>query len=251
METTGVKIGAAPARKEGIIMGTPLDEIVVADSNREAFERIIASTQARETPLHLFVSGPVGSGKSTLLRARADEKDLLSTKKASFHHGAELIAAVRYYGKDEFFEELGTVPVLLLDGFTDLYSDMEVGPMICRLMLAERARLGLDTVIVSEKPMAELDLACFEGALDDFEEMAVTPLTGDERKLFVLKVQEKCQADKEAAPSLDDEAVAFLAAEFSDDLGDVRHAVTFLISAAGIEDGTVIGLPLVKEALGV
>lgn len=232
-------------------MGISLEEIVIADCNRTAFERVIASTQVRDEPLHLFVSGPVGSGKSTLLRARADEKDLLSTKKASFHHGAELIAAVRYYGKDEFFEELGTVPVLLLDGFTDLFSDMEVGPMICKLMLAERARLGLDTVIASEKPMAELDLSEFGGALDDFEELSVEPLSGEGRQDFVLKVQAKCQAEKEGAPSLGEDAVAFLATDFSDDLNDVRHAVMYLVGAAGIDGDTVIDVALAKEALGV
>ena len=50
------------------------------------------------------------------------------------------------------------------------------------------------------------------------------------------------------SPELSDEAVEALAA-FSDDLTDVRHAVQYLMTAAGFEAGRVLDAETVREAL--
>lgn len=228
-------------------MSTPLDAIVVADGNREAFERVIDVTQKHDEPVRLFMVGPRGAGKTSLLRARAAERDLLSGRKAVVHAAAEMINAIRMDAPDSFFEELGTVPVLLVDDFQDFFSDEEAGPLLCKLMLAERARLGLDTVLASDAPLSAFDLSAFEGTLDGFEEVRVEPLDEAGRRAFVLAMRNMF-FEEGKSPELSDEAVEALAA-FSDDLTDVRHAVQYLMTAAGFEAGRVLDAETVREAL--
>lgn len=228
-------------------MSTPLDMIVVTDGNREAFERVMGVTQQHEAPERLFVVGPRGIGKTTLLRARAAERDLLSGKKAIVHAAAEMVNAIRMDAPDRFFEEIGSVPVLLVDDFQDLFADEEAGPLLCRLMVAERDRLGLDTVFASDAPLSSFDLSAFEGVLDGFDELVAEPLDAAGRRAFVLAMRDAF-AEEGKAPAFADDAVAYLAT-FSDDLTDVRHAVQYLTTAAGFSANVTLDAETVRRAL--
>ena len=228
-------------------MATPLDTIVVTDGNREAFERVIGVTQEHGAPERPFVVGPRGTGKTSLLRARAAERDLLSGKKAIVHAAAEMVNAIRMDAPDKFFEEIGSVPVLLVDDFQDFFADEEAGPLLCKLMVTERDRLGLDTVFASDAPLSSFDLAVFEGALGGVEELAAEPLDEAGRRAFVLAMRDTF-AEEGKAPALADDAVAYLAT-FSDDLTDVRHAVQYLVTAAGFPSDATLDVETVKRAL--
>lgn len=228
-------------------MTTPLDTVIVADGNRTAFERVINVVRQHDRPQQIIVVGPRKSGKTVLLRARSKDRDLLSSKKVAFRAAMEIVNAVNFDAPDSFFEELGSIDVLLVDDFQDFCGD-EVGEMLCKLMLKERARLGLDTVMTSRVPLAELDLDPFEGALEGFEEIAVESLDEQGRVAFVRALRDFYEQE-EGGPSFDDEAVAFIANEFSEDLDDVRHAIQYFMTAAGLSAGDVLDLATVKQAL--
>ena len=121
-----------------------------------------------------------------------------------------MVNAIRMDAPDKFFEEIGSVPVLLVDDFQDFFADEEAGPLLCKLMVTERDRLGLDTVFASDAPLSSFDLAAFEGALDGFEELAAEPLDEAGRRAFVLAMRDTF-AEEGKAPALADDTVAYLA----------------------------------------
>lgn len=228
-------------------MTTPLDTVIVTDGNRAAFERVINVVQQHDEPQRIVVCGPRKSGKTVLLRARSKDRDLLSPKKVTFRAAMEIVNAVNFDAPDSFFEELGSVDVLLIDDFQDFCGD-EVGETLCKLMLKERARLGLDTVMTSRVPLSNLNLDPFEGALDGFEEIAAEPLDEQGRVAFVRALRDFYEQE-EGGPLFTDEAVAYLANEFSDDLDDVRHAIQYFMTAAGVPAGETLDAAIVKQAL--
>ena len=229
----------------------PVDALQVFDGNREAFERVISITQADdEGPIQVFISGPSGSGKTALLTARSSQKDLLSRKRVDCYHTGEFVIAVNNDVPDSFFENLGTVDILLLDGFSELIGQDPQAELLAKLMIAERKRQKLATIIVSQKPLDELDISSFEGAFDDFEIYKIEPLDAAARVEFVKKIQGMLREKDDTLPKLDEETIAYLANDFSEDLRAVRTAVRYFINGAGYEPGTVVDLAMAKKALG-
>lgn len=229
----------------------PVDALLVFDGNREAFERVIGITQAEdEGPVQIFISGPSGSGKTALLTARSSQKDLLSRKHVDCYHTGEFVIAVNNDVPDSFFDNLGTVDILLLDGFSELIGADEQAELLTKLMIAERKRQKLTTVIVSQKPLDELDISSFEGAFDDFEIYTIEPLDAAARIEYVKKIQDMLREKDDTLPKLDDETIAYLANDFSENLKNVRTAVRYFINGAEYEPGTVVDLATAKKALG-
>ena len=229
----------------------PIDALMVFDGNREAYERVIGITQAEdEGPVQVFISGPTGSGKTALLTARSSQKDLLSRKKVDCYHTGEFVIAVNNEVPDSFFENLGTVDILLLDGFSELVGGDEQALLLTKLLIAERKRQKLATVIVSQKPLEELDVESFEGALDDFEKYTVEPLDAQARIGLVGKLQDMLREKDDTLPKLDDEAIAFVVNDYNPKLGELKTIVRYFVNGAGFEPGTVIDAQTAKSALG-
>ncbi len=223
---------------------------ITTPGNDKAVESVEALAQPHDTPRHLFVVGSEKTGKTTLLRSLAFQKDLFSPKRVSLHAATEMVEAVRFNAPDSFFEDLGTSDVLLVDDFQDFYIDEDeaIGVTLCKLMLNERARLGLDTVIFSRSPLSSFDLTEFEGALDDFEELTIEPLDAEGRKAFVRAVQERYRGD-DGSPTFTDDAVQYLANDFSSDLRDVEKAVRYFMTSAGLDSSDTVDADLAREAL--
>ncbi len=222
-------------------MATLLDEIVITEGNREAFESILTIGRNEDAPRRLFVWGPVGSGKSSVVQARGRERDLLSTRQIISCHGQEIIAILKSGVNDEFLNKIGEVDILLLDGFESLFDD-EVGVEVARLLLAARNQKGLETVVVSDVPSTDLDVESLKGALDGFTEIEVKPLDNDGRVDFARKIQASMRRGNDKAPSLDEDALRYIAIDFSQSPGDIRNAITFLLRETEQSDGAVIGL---------
>ena len=232
-------------------MNPTLDELVVTDANRCAFERVINITQANDAPVMIYIYGPKGSGKTFALQARFFDRDLLSKRKVVFTHSVELITAFQLDLGDELLSEVGDADILLLDAFDLFFESGDIGPLLCKLLLQERGKRGLSTVITGRKPLSSYDLSSFEGALDSFEEVGVAPLGREDFEQLALKVQSACRKGKSEAPELSDGAIAFIASEYAQSLRDVRNAVCYLLTAAGFEGGRVVDEFEARSALAI
>ena len=67
---------------------------------------------------------------------------------------------------------------------------------------------------------------------------------------FGKKIQGMLREKDDTLPKLDEETIAYLANDFSEDLRAVRTAVRYFINGAGYEPGTVVDLAMAKKALG-
>lgn len=229
-------------------MRFPLDAFVVTDGNREAADRIFGITQRHAASERIFLVGPAQSGKTELVRSRQRDKDLLSTKRVLYRPCAELAEALRANVYDGFFDDLGSFEVLFLDDFEGFYEDEEAGPEICKLLLAERDRLGLDTVITSSKPLSEHNLDGFGDAIKSFEEIRIEPLQGDDLLRYVKGLVED-YTDEEKSPVLADEALEFIAFELEGGPEMKRRAMWFLLTQYQGEPGAVVSRSFVEQAL--
>ncbi len=231
-------------------MNPTLDELVVTDANRCAFERVINITQVNDTPVMLYIYGPKGSGKTFALQARFFDKDFLSKRKVVFTHSVELITAFQLDLGDELLNDAGAADVLLLDAFDLFFESGDIGPLLCKLLLQEREKHDLSTVITGRRPLSSYDLSSFEGALDSFEEVGIAPLNREDFEQLALKVQSTCRKGREV-PRLSDAAIAFIANEHAQSLCDVRNSVWYLLTAAGFKGGHVIDEFEVRAALTI
>ena len=232
-------------------MNPTLDELVVTDANRCAFEQVINITQANDAPAMLYIYGPEGSGKTFALQARFFDRDLLSKRKVVFTHSVELITAFQLDLGDELLSDAGAADILLLDAFDLFFESGDIGPLLCKLLLQERGKHGLSTVITGRRPLSSYDLSSFEGALDAFEEVGVAPLGRENFEQLALKVQSTCRKRQGEVPRLSDAAIAFIANEHAQSLCDVRDAVRYLLTAAGFKGGHVISEFEARSALTI
>lgn len=229
-------------------MRTPLDALIKTDGNREAFDRVISITETHEKPQKLFIVGPEDSGKTILLRARAMEKDLLSSKRVSYRPAWEMVSALRNNAWDGFFEEIGSFEVLFIDDFEEFFTDSEVGPMLCKLLLQERDQLGLDTVIASRAPLEDIDLKDFEGCLDDFETLEVALLDKEGRYELAYELEEAYRIEGKS-PSLGEGVLEYIANELAESTSDIRSIMQHLMTNIIATENEVLDKDDVKKVL--
>ena len=226
-----------------------MDTFVQTEGNRAAYRRIAAITQTHDEPERLFLVGPAQSGKTTLVRARQLDKDLLSKKRVLYRPCAELAEAMRANVYDGYLQDLGEHEVLFLDDFEGFYEDEELGPKMCELLMRERARLGLDTVITASKPLASFGLSLFGDALDGFEEVQIEPLDREGMLEFVRGLVDD-YTDPDVSPVLSDEALEFIAWEMEDELPEMkRKAMYYLLTQYEGEAGETLSRSFVEQAL--
>lgn len=220
---------------------------LVEDAGNTAAVQAAVAVPEKEEAEHVFIFGPAQSGKTTLLQ-EVEMGNAEKKRPALYRAAMQIMNTLQFEdAPDEFFEQIGTAPVLLLDDFQDFYVAGEGGPLFAKLMLEERAKNGLSTIITCNVPMAELDKDVIEHALDDFTEYEVKPLGSEGRQEFV-KLMAKTYSGSEA-PTLGDDAIAFLANDFSEDLKDVRNAVHYLVEAAGFNASDTVSADKAKDLL--
>lgn len=229
-------------------MKLPLDELVRTDGNRAAIERITNITQEHETPERLFLVGPESSGKTELLRARQLDQDLLSPKRVLYRPCKELPEALRANVYEGYLEDLAEHEVLFLDDFEGFWEDEELGPEMCKLLLIERNRRGLDTVISSRKPLAAYDLTVFGKLMDDFEEIHIERLNHDEMVDYVNMLVELYTVEGQS-PVLAPEAIDYIAHDLDVSMEMMRKAMHFLLTKYQGTPGEVLSRHFVEEAL--
>ncbi len=227
--------------------------IIEDDGNRDAVARIAALSSASADPVRLVVSGPAGAGKTTLFQAAAREMGRLSEssgtrRTALFTHAAELTTAIMIGENEKLLERAGSDDVLFIDAIDDFFGHVEIGPQTFRLLVAERTRVGLDTVVGARLPLGSYDRDAIDDVLKGFDEVAIRPLGGVGRVAFAKRVLDGCGAPGER-PELSDGALSFIANDFADGLDDVRNAVRFFATAAGFSPGEEIDVSKARAAL--
>lgn len=231
-------------------MNPTVDEILITDDNREAFELVLGITQNKEMPVNAYIYGEHGSGKTYVFQTRVLDKDLLSNKHVAFSHAAELMTAIQFDAGDRILEKVGSVDVLLLDSFDLFFNDVSSGPLLCKLLLKERQSQGLSTIIAGEKPLSSYDLSLLDGAMDSFKEYRVAPLQRTDYLELAQKIQSVYVSDKSDATMLSHEALEYLALEFADTPKEIKTALHFLLTVADFPSGTVIDVEMAKDTLG-
>lgn len=227
-----------------------MDEMVITDGNREAFEAILSIGRDASGARRLFVWGPKGSGKSTVASARGREKDLLSTKRIISCHAQEIAAVLKSGVNEGFLDEIGDVDILLIDGFDTFFTGDALGSEIARLLLSARNARGLATVVISDAPRSALDAAALGEALDGYEELEVRPLDADGLVAFAKRLQEGLVKGRDDAPVLTDDALRFIALDFAQSPDDIRNAVRFLLTKTEEAPGSLISAERAQELLG-
>ncbi len=246
LTTTGARLQKVRRK----ILATLMDEMVITDGNREAFEAILSIGRDASGVRRLFVWGPKGSGKSTVASARGREKDLLSTKRIVSCHAQEIVAVLKSGVNEGFLDEIGDVDVLLIDGFESFFGGDALGPEIARLLIGARNARGLATVVISDEPRSALDATALGGALDGFEELEVQPLDADGQVAFAQRLQEGLVSGRDDAPALTGDALRFIAIDFAKSPDDIRSAVRFLLTKTEEAPGSLIGVERARRLLG-
>ena len=223
-------------------MKFPVSELVITSDNEETAKRLINVTQVHDCPELLYLSGPASSGKSTFMEARGTDKDLLSTKRALYCHAAEIMAmlSIDNENADNFLNRVGEVEVLLIDDVEDFLKN-DVGAQACKLLIDNRTKQGLDTVVASRISLSELD-GRLQSILSGFEEISLAPL--DEKGAAVLA---KTYADhftrakgEENVNAMADETFSYLGKRFCDSLKDMASAVEYLVVVAELPKGELV-----------
>lgn len=232
-------------------MGLPIDDLVVADGNREAFEAVMGITQREDMPVNIYLCGPSGSGKSKILQIRAEQRDLLSKCSALFTHAAELVSMVQLGSDDRFLESVGSVDILMIDSLDDFFKYGDFAVELLKLLLTERARQSLSTVLAGRYPIDSYKFDLPSGALSSFEAYTVAPLLGNDLIRFGEKMQDRYRNDARNAPTLNAEALSFIAFDFAKSLTDIDNAIHYLICAAGLGKGSVVDRETARKLLAM
>ena len=233
-------------------MRFPLDDIVITEGNAEAVKRVTDVMLDHEEPQRLYVYGPEQTGKSTLAMARANQKELLSTKKPMYCSAAEIMLSITIDTDSAFLDNLALTDVVFIDGFDDFMGTPdESGPMTCKLLVRERDKENRDTVIIGRKPLSEYDLTQLEGALDGFEELEMPQFDDEGRKEYVRNRAEHYDPEGDHGPKFTDDAVEYLAKDFKGDLFDLDLAIRFLKVAAELGADVTLDAQAVQEMLSL
>ena len=228
-----------------------LDEVVVTDENKDVVNTIMCMGQSHKMPVRMFVYGPAGSGKTTLFQARGRERDLMSEKMMTYVHAEEIVAALNLPEEvgERVLERVGSTTVLFLDGFDKFFDHGEFGTKIIHALLSVRNESGLETLLASDIPSAELPEAGTKGVIDSYLRVELKPLDNEGKKQLVRQVAVSQGRAKDNPVTIAEDAVDYIIDNYGDDFDSIRNVTKFLVTAAGFEDGTVVDAALAQEAM--
>lgn len=141
--------------------------------------------------------------------------------------GADIAMALQFEADGTFFEKLGATPILLVDDI-GLLLQAERGDQLLALMLAERDRLGLSTVVTSRQPASACEANEAREALASFENVHMEPLDDAGKREFVRRVAAEYGTD--ASPLLEEAAVACIVEMMGTRFEDLENATRYLVT---------------------
>lgn len=228
-------------------MKESLQSFVVHPSNAVAYKVVTSLARQGSASLRLLIEGPRGSGKSSLVRGFAsDAEQSGQTGHVFICSGSDIAMALQFEADDSFFDRVGSVPVLLIDDLEPLVNS-ERGDFFLSLLLAERSRQDISTVITSDTPFGKYCLADSKALLDTFVTIQMQPLDSEGQADFVRLAQQSCRTAQ--SPALCEEAIGYLAEQFCTDYFGMEAAVQYLMTDEGCRNCQVISLQKVQELL--
>lgn len=226
-----------------------INELIVTDGNKHAFDKVLHITEDHDAPARLFLYGAHGSGKTALVQARLRDRDLLSTKELRYCHVGELVSFFNLEeAGEQILEKIGSSDVLFLDGLELIFSDDPVASKLCSLLLEARNNAGNETVVLSSEPFSEYANSEVYAALNGYELLQLEPLGAAERVLLVKKTMTSLKRG-EHSPSLTDSAAEYLANTISE-CNNLKRAVEYLMTSAGFAEGHQISVEEVHDLIG-
>ena len=226
-----------------------INELIVTDSNKYAFEKVLHITEDHDAPARLFLYGARGSGKTTLVQARLRDRDLLSRKELRYCHVGELVSFFNLEeAGEQILEKIGSADVLFLDGLELILSDDSLAGKLCSLLLEARNNAGSETVVISSEPFSEYANTEVHAALDGYEHLHIEPLGATERVLLAKKTMMALKRGQDG-PSLTDGAAEYLASTISE-CDRLKKAVEYLMTSAGFTEGYQISAEEAHNLIG-
>ncbi|WP_146007834.1 hypothetical protein [Raoultibacter massiliensis] len=215
--------------------------------NASAVKALESINGLRPVPLRLFIEGPHHAGKSALVRGWAEDAAKNGAGDSVFAcSGADIAIALQFEADDSFFEKLGSTPVLIIDDLEPLLRT-EKGDQLLSLMLHERDRQGLHTVITSQIPLTECTLEESRETLDSFEVVTIEPLDEEGKRAFARKAE--AEYGSETHPELSDDAVACIIELANGRFADIENAVRYLVTDEDCTSRETLDASAIKELL--
>ena len=212
-------------------MRESMETFVRGPGNAEAVRALESLSGLRPIPSKLYIEGPRHAGKSTLVRSWAADAERGSAGEAVFAcSGADIAMALQFEADDSFFEKLGAAPILLIDDI-GLLLQAERGDQLLALMLAERDRLGLSTVVTSRQPASACEANEAREVLASFEDVHLEPLDHAGKRAFVRLAAAEYGTD--ASPLLEEAAVACIVEMMGARFEDLESATRYLMTDDG------------------
>ena len=197
-------------------------------SNKALFEKLDEISAGKEPPSRLFVQGPKGTGKSTLLRGIANDAELIDPS-VFVCSGADIAVALSIKTDPHFLDKIGSVPSLYIDDITPLGA-VEDGDQLLSLLIKERDRLHLNTVVVSDVSLEECGTPKAAEYLQNFDMLRIEPLDSEDQAEFARRIE--AEYSIENSPKLDDEAIKEIIDAMKGNLADVEKAIRYLVTDA-------------------
>ncbi len=217
-----------------------LDNVVYTPENKDAIEAIL-NIPKKGSVRRIFFWGPEVSGKTHILReiARKFPKDL-----TFYCTTADLRLRLDLDNGDEFFEKIGSIPILFLDAFEQAF-DHELCPELIRLLLLERERLDYATVIASRVPYTELEIGEMAAPLASFAVHTVAPLNEKDRAEAARRQFEDYRTKN--SPAIEEGVFELIGSLFNDP-GDAKNAAQYLARGTGLTANDTVTIAMAEEA---
>ena len=198
----------------------------------------------RSEPMEVILVGPKLSGKTTLLRGTQGDLFLIDKEIVCYATGADIKMNLEIESDDSFFEKIGKVPILLLDN-AELANHSEMGDKLIALLIQERRRQKLDTIITLETPLSEAGFDEAASFLESFDVIPIAPLDLLGQVEYAKLIEKQYCKDK--SPKLDDSAYEYIVESANGSYYEIENRIHYLMVGTDYSNDDVLSALQVKQ----
>ena len=225
--------------------------LIITKGNRPVYDTMAKVFLPHEDRLRLFVHGPSESGKTAFARGFCEKRKPLSSRTALLIHPSllTLMLTTLLEQSQGALGNMAESDVLIIDSLDDAFlkENQGVGPEAVSRLVAARNRTKHDTVVFARKPI-ECYGEVFGQAFKGFEQIEMKPLDYEGRIEFFRLIQEEESKNSECARVFSEDALAFFASSFADDLSYGRHGAIATLRSEAFPEQAVITEAMIRSA---